>query len=189
MTHQEINDAILQLGLAMRQLEEQYMENGGEVTEETEAQYEYIRTIEDLLNTEGVDSLGRWLKSKQDEILAAKAEKAAADARIKSLQRTEEYIKDMITRVMMVTGTDKVKGKYYGFTKSESVKSSIEMQALNDQYLKKVVNAAREAGLPDCIDVELKTTTTRLKEANMNKYINSSATDTVRFTKPRAAKD
>lgn len=189
MTHQEIQNSILQLGLAMRDLEEEYIENGGEVTEATEQKEQLISTIQDLLSGEGIDSLGRWLKAKQDEIAAAKNEKASADARIKSLQRTEAYIKDMILHVMKVTGQEKVKGSFYSFAQSESTRSSVVTDKINEDWLLTVEAAARAAGLPACIDVELKTNATRLKEDGYLNYIDTVTADAVRFNKPRAAKE
>ena len=191
MTTQEINAALSTLSAVTRELEEAYIENGGEVTDLTEEMEQSVTAIKELLTTEGVDSLGRWLKAKQDEIATAKAEKAAADARIKSLQKTEEYIKGYISLVLRTTDTDKVKGSFYSFAQSTSVKSTLNGEALDDAYLSKVLVAARTAGLPDCIDVELKTTTTRLKEAGeeFEQYISVETAPSVRFGKPRAAKD
>ncbi len=189
MTHQEIQNAIAQLGSAMRDLEEAYIENGGEVTEDTELKEMNVTAIQDLLTTEGVDSLGRWLKSKQDEILTAKAEKAAAEARIRSLQKSEAYIKDMIGYVLRVTGQEKVKGAFYGFSQAESSKSTVVMDKVNEDWLLTVEAAARAAGLPPCIDVELKTTTTRLKEEGYLNYVDVEVAESVRFSKPRAAKE
>lgn len=189
MTHQEIQNAIAQLGSAMRDLEEAYIENGGEVTEDTELKEMNVTAIQELLTTEGVDSLGRWLKSKQDEIQTAKAEKAAADARIRSLQKTEAYIKDMIGYVLRVTGQEKVKGTFYGFSQAESSKSTVLYDKMEADWLPAVKAAAREAGLPECIDVVLCSTTTRLKEDGYLNYIDVEVAPSVRFTKPRAAKE
>ena len=191
MNIQEINNAIVALQRAAWDLENEYMENGGEVTENTEQIEQQMDVIRELLTTEGVDSLGRWLKSKQDEIATAKAEKQAAEQRIRSLQRTEEYIKDRIGQLLRATDTEKVKGTYYSFAQAVSTKNSVNTEAINDSYLNVVKEVVRQAGLPDYIDVELKTTATRLKEAGEDAacYLVETTTDTIRFTKPRAAKE
>ena len=191
MNIQEINNAIVALQRAAWDLENEYMENGGEVTENTEQIEQQMDVIRELLTTEGVDSLGRWLKSKQDEIATAKAEKQAAEQRIRSLQRTEEYIKDRIGQLLRATDTEKVKGIYYSFAQAVSTKNSVNTEAINDSYLNVVKEVVRQAGLPDYIDVELKTTATRLKEAGEDAacYLVETTTDTIRFTKPRAAKE
>lgn len=191
MNTQEINAALAALNATSWDLETAYIENGGEVTEETENLEARLAAVKELLTTDGVDSLGRWLKAKQDEILAAKAEKAAADARIKALQRTEEYIKGEISRILIATGTEKVKGTFYSFAQATSTKTSVLTEALDDAYLEAVTAAARAAGLPECVDVALKTTTTRLKEAgeDMAAFVDVESSPSVKFTKPRAVKE
>lgn len=191
MNTQEINAALAALNATSWDLETAYIENGGEVTEETETLEARLAAVKELLTTDGVDSLGRWLKAKQDEIVAAKAEKAAADARIKALQKTEEYIKGEISRILIATGTEKVKGTFYSFAQATSTKTSVLTEALDDAYLEAVTAAARAAGLPDCVDVALKTTTTRLKEAgeDMAAFVEVESSPSVKFTKPRAVKE
>lgn len=187
MKYTDIKDALLHLELVTFTLEDNYQENGGEITPETE-QLEGIKAaIEDLLTTEGVDSLGRWLKRKQDEIVAAKAEKAAADRRVRSLQKTEEFIKFQISELLRKTDTDKVAGTYYNFQRAVSTKNSVKEFELAMDWSAKVNKAARAAGLPECIDVELKTNTTRLKAAGLDEYVATVETDTVAFRKPRKA--
>ena len=191
MNTQEINEAIAKLNGLTWDLENAYIENGGEVTEETEKMEAVLAEVKGLLNTEAVDSLGRWLKAKQDEIKTAKAEKAAADARIKSLQKTEEYIKSLVSRVLIATQTDQVKGTYYSFSQSTSTSTSVLTEELDKKYLEKVTKAARKAGLPECVDVALKTNVTRLQEAGekMAKFVEVETNPAVKFTKPRAAKE
>ncbi|MBR0246031.1 MAG: siphovirus Gp157 family protein [Bacteroidales bacterium] len=191
MNAQEINAAIGKLNGLTWDLENAYIENGGEVTEETEKMEGLLEEVKGLLTTEGVDSLGRWLKAKQDEIKTAKAEKAAADARIKSLQNTEEYIKSLVSRVLIATQTNQVKGTYYSFSQSTSTSTSVLTEALDKKYLEKVTKAARKAGLPDCVDVALKTNATRLQEAGekMAEFVEVATSPAVKFTKPRAAKE
>lgn len=189
MKFTDIKDALLHLGLTVYTLETSYEETGGEVTPETE-KLECIKdALRELLTTEGVDSLGRWLKAKQDEIATVKAEKAQADRRLKSLQRTEEFIKSQIAQVLRATETDKVAGTYYNFQQAISEKNTVNSFELEGKYLEKVQKAARKAGLPECIDVELKTTTTRLKEAGMAEYVLTEQTPTVAFRKPRSVKE
>lgn len=189
MNTNEIKSAIAELNALTLDLEYDYIENGGEVTEETEHKEAVIAELKNLLDTEGVDSLGRWLKAKQDEIVAAKAEKAAADARIKALQRTEEYIKGEISRILIATGTEKVKGTYYSFAQATSVKSSVNQEAIDAKWLEKAEKAVRKAKVPEYIQVNLKTTTTALKEAEALEFLEVSETPSVKFTKPRAVKE
>lgn len=191
MSTQEINEALARLSDYAGRLEDLYIEAGGEVNDETEQLEGEIAALRLLLTTEGVDSLGRWLKSKQDALASAKAEKAAADRRVKSIQNTIDYVKGEITRLLQTTGTEKVKGTYYSFAQAVSTTAKVDAEALDTEYLDLVTEAARDAGLPAFVDVALTTTATRLKEAGEDAapYLHVTNTDTVRFTKPRAAKE
>ena len=190
MNNAEINETMLALSQKSWALELMYNENGGEVTPETEALEADIQDLTERLLNEGVDSLGRWLKGKQDEIATYKAEKAAAEAKIRAAQKTEEFIKTKIYYLLEATGQDKVKGSFYGFARSESRKSSIRDERLNERWLDDVQKAARAfAGLPECIDVYLKTTTTRLTEAGLDEYVEVATAPAVKFSKPRAGKE
>lgn len=189
MNTQEINAALAALTHTSWDLEAAYIENGGEVTEETEKMEAVLAEVKGLLTTEGVDSLGRWLKAKQDEIKTAKAEKAAAEARIKALQRTEEYIKSEISRVLIATDTEKVKGTYYSFAQATSTKSSVNQEAIDAKYLAAAEKAIRKAKVPEYIQVALKTTSTALKEAEALEFLEITETPSVKFTKPRAVKE
>ena len=59
MNNNDIKAALAALNESVFQLEEEYMENGGEVTEFTEQQEQYIEELKSLLEDEGIDSLGR----------------------------------------------------------------------------------------------------------------------------------
>ena len=118
-----------------------------------------------------------------------KAEKAAADRKVKSAQNTVDFVKGQIAEVMAITGMDKAKGSYYSFSKYVSEKSAVNQEELDRVYLAAVTEAARKAGLPDYVDVQLKTTTTALKEANAVDLLEVTTGDAVRFTKPRGAKE
>ena len=187
----DILTAVMKLNSMALALEDEYIETGGEVTEETKGIEQHIETIKELLTTEGVDSLGRWLKAKQDEIATAKAEKAAATARLKALENTEAYIKDVITKVLLATNTEKVRGTYYTFTQARSVRTSVDQDELNEAWLEKAQEGARKNGLPDWVDVVLKTTATQLQEEGGDalEFLVEDDRPAVRFTKPRAVKE
>ena len=116
MKYQDIQDALCTLARLSEELEDQYIENEGEITPEAEALEAQKDAVADLLTGEGVDTLGRWLKSKEDELATYKAEKAAADRRIKSVRNTIDFVKAKIAEVMAATGTQKAKGSFYGFS-------------------------------------------------------------------------
>ena len=189
MTYKDIQDALATLNRLSIELEDQYIESEGEVTEATEEMEARKAAVQDLLQNDGIDSLGRWLKTKEDEVKMWKAEKAAADRKVKSAQNTVDFVKAKIAEVMVMTGMDKAKGAYYSFSRYVSEKASVNQDELDRLYLAIVTSAARDAGLPDFVDVQLKTTTTALKEAEATDLLDVTTGDAVRFTKPRGAKE
>ena len=190
MNYQDIQEAIASMQRAVWQLEDIYVENGGEVTEETERKERQIAALRQLLTTEGIDSLGHWLKAKEDEVANLKAEKAYIDRKIKANAATMDYIKTVANGILKAAGVEAVKGALgYKFTRYESVKTSVVADKLDEDWLDVVTTAARDAGLPGCIDVALKTTATRLDEGGMTQYVNRETADTCKFNKPRVAKE
>ena len=189
MKYHDIQDALANLARLSELLEEQYIANEGEVTEETEELEARKAAIQDLLQNDGIDALGRWLKVKEDEVKMWKAEKAAADRKVKSAQNTVDFVKAKIAEVMALTGMDKAKGAYYSFSKYVSEKSSVNQDEMDRLYLDIATSAAHDAGLPAYIDVVLKANTTTLKEWGATELIDTVTGDAVRFTKPRGAKE
>ena len=189
MTYKDIQDALATLNRLSIELEDQYIESEGEVTEATEEMEARKAAVQDLLQNDGIDSLGRWLKTKEDEVKMWKAEKAAADRKVKSAQNTVDFVKAKIAEVMAMTGMDKAKGAYYSFSKYASEKSAVDQEELERIWLDVATSAAHDAGLPAYVDVLLKTTTTALKEWGATDFIQTSTADAVRFTKPRGAKE
>ena len=188
MTHEEIFSALAELDAATRRLEELYVENGGEETEETAALEAAKESVRQFILNEGVDDLGRWYTSKQDERETAGAELEATRRRIKSLDNTLDYISGLIGTVLDAAGETKVKGSWYSFTRTTSTKSSVLQDEIDGHFLPWVEEAARKAGLPEGIDVVLKTTTTALKDHGLDDFYVTETAPAVRFTKPRQTK-
>ena len=189
MKYKDIQDALGTLNRLSLELEDQYIENEGEVTEETEEMEARKAAVQDLLQNDGIDALGRWLKVKEDEVKMWKAEKAAADRKVKSAQNTVDFVKAKIAEVMAAIGMEKAKGAYYSFSKYVSEKSSVNQDEVDRLYLDVATSAAHDAGLPAYIDVVLKTNTTALKEWGATDLLDVTKADAVRFTKPRGGKE
>ena len=187
--YQELQEQLSRLVRLAEERENRLIENEGLVTPDIEAIEKEIDFVNSFLQGPGIDDLGRWMKATEDKINTYKAEKAAADRKVKAAQNTLDFIKAKIAEVMTMTGMDKAKGSFYSFTKYVSEKSSVNQEELDRLYLAIVTSAAREAGLPDYVDVQLKTTTTALKEADATDLIEVATGDAVRFTKPRNAKE
>ena len=192
MDAKQIKQATDDLAIMSYLLEQDYINNEGEVTDETERKERQIAALKDLLTTEGIDSLGHWLKAKEDEIKTLKAEKDYIDRRIKSHANTIDYIKHVANGILKAAGVEYVKGALgYKFTRTVSSTTSVRSEDLDAKYLDLVTEAARNAGLPACIDVALKTNATRLQEAgeDFGKYVAVALDDTCTFGKPRAKKE
>ena len=187
--YQELQEQLARLARLAEERENRLIENEGLVTPDIEAIESEIDFISSFLQGPGIDELGRWMKATEDKINTYKAEKAAADRKVKAAQNTLDFIKAKIAEVMVATGMDKAKGSFYSFTKYVSEKSAVNQDELDRAYLDMVTEAARKAGLPDYVDVQLKATTSALKEAFATDLLDVTKADAVRFTKPRAAKE
>lgn len=190
MDYKEFKDALETLDWASYHLEETYTENEGEVTEETEKLEAEIEAIRQLLNTDGVDFLGRWLKEKEDRKKTIKAEKDFLTRQIEGLDRSIEFIKGQIRTLMDETGCEKVKGSLgYSFATSVSKKTEVDKELLNEYFKGKVEEAVRPF-LPADVTVTLGASVSRLEEdAPLPSWYHITETPTVRFTKPRSKKE
>ncbi len=190
MENKSITEAIGRLGSLMWTLEQMYIDNEGEVTPETDTLEHEIQTMKDLLTTEGVDSLGRWLKSKEDEKKALKAEKDYVSRKINAVDRTIDYVKSRITQVMDITGQEKVKGTNgYSFSRYTSITTSVDKDMIKDRFQQKVEDALRGV-IPVDITVTLGASVKAVPEDDpLPDYYVRTDTESVRFAKPKANKE
>ena len=186
-----IKETLANINRTKYELEAAVEENGGELTPELLEQYNALEEMKALLAEEGVDELGRWLKSVQDEIAARKAEADAAARKVKNLKGYEDYVKFLIGQALDAIGQEKVKGQFYGFTRKTSTTNKVNQDALDAKYLELAQVGARMNGLPDYVEVVLKTTTTELKEAGADAlaFLETTEAPSLGFTKPRASKE
>lgn len=195
MNNTDIRAAIEQLAQIDHDLDRAFEESGGELTEELQARMDQRENIKALLQGEGIDDLGRWLKSVEDRKAALKAERDTIARRIKSCDNTLSYIKGQIRLVMDALGIEKAKGTLYSFTASNSGRSTIDGELIDKQWLDVVTQAARAAGLPEYLDVVIDTSITRLSDwadahdGEGAEYLNVENTPTVTFRKPKANKE
>ena len=190
MTYKDIKSAQDELTILSLQYEEMLTEGGGEVTEETDILGKQKSAISDLLAGEGIDTLGRIVKAKEDEIKTLKAEKDTIGRRIKSVENSIDFFKSAITDIMHQTGQTKAKGMLYGFTATESCTTKVDMELLNGRYMALAEQAIRSAGIPDYITVKLDAKVSLVPEGEeLPDLFEEVRKDTVRFTKPRANKE
>jgi len=191
MDYKELENAVSVLQETTYRLEERYVENEGEVTEETEQMEAEIEALKFLLNGEGVDFLGRWLKSKEDRVKALKAEKDYISRQIESVDKTISFIKGKIRQLMDATGCERVKGEYgYSFSTYDSVKTEVDKAMLNEWYMKDIENALAEMGIPNWVTVTLGAKVSDVPDdEELPICFKVTETPNIRFTKPRAKKE
>ena len=194
MDYKELNQALATLDQATIALEETYMENEGEITEETEQMEQEISGLQELLTTEGIDLLGGWLKAKEDKKKSLKAEKDYITRQMAAIDETIDFIKDKVTEVMKATGQDKIKGdRGYSFTATHSVKTDVDKDVLKALYADKVEEAIRAAHIPAYVGVSLTASSTKANELGVlegdEEIFSTTEKDTVTFRKPKASKE
>lgn len=194
MDYKEMNQVLADLNQAMVTLGETYIENEGEVTEETEQMEAQISGLKELLTHDGIDLLGGWLKAKEDKKKSLKAEKDYITRQVAAIDETIEFIKDKITEVMKMTGQEKIKGdRGYSFTASHSVKTEVDKDVLKKNYEDKVEKAIREAGVPAYVGVSLTASSTKANELGVlegdEQIFSTTEKDTVTFRKPKESKE
>lgn len=190
MDYNDLKDILSSLDYASYKLEQTYAENEGEVTDETELMEAEISALRTLLNTEGVDFLGRWLKGKEDKKKAIKAEKDYLTRQMEAIDNTIAFIKAKIHEVMKATGCEKVKGNLgYTFATTVSTKTEVDKDLLKELYQEKVEKALWGI-IPEDVTVTLSASVSKLGEdEELPGYYHRTETPTVRFTKPRASKE
>lgn len=193
MNNKEINSLIESLNASMWAFENYMVENDGVCDEASDQMEEQIGILKELLTTEGIDSLGRWLKAKEDEIKSLKAEKDYITRKINAATGTIDYIKSQMNKLLKASGMEEIKGANgYKFQVTTSTKTEVLKDALNDAFLEIAQVGARANGLPDWVDIQLKTTATEIKDSgdmDALSFLQETSSPSVRFTKPRASKE
>jgi hypothetical protein len=194
MDYKEMNQILADLDQAMVTLEETYIENDGEVTEETEQLEAQISGLQELLTGEGIDLLGGWLKAKEDRKKSLKAEKDYITRQMAAIDETIDFIKGKISQVLKATGQEKVKGdRGYSFTATISSKTEVDKDVLKAIYADKVEEAIRAAHVPAYVGVTLTASSTKAADLGVvegdEEIFVTTEKPSVRFTKPRASKE
>ena len=194
MDYKEMNQVLANLDQAINTLEETYIENEGEVTEETEQMEAEISSLQELLSTDGIDLLGGWLKAKEDKKKSLKAERDYITRQMNAIDETIEFIKGKVTEVMVATGQEKIKGERgYSFATTISTKTEVDKDVLKALYADKVEEAIRAAHIPAYVGVSLTASSTKANELGVlegdEEIFSTTEKDTVTFRKPKASKE
>ena len=193
MNAREIKDLMAMLSEATERQEALYIENEGEITAETEEMDAEIDAIKELLTTEGIDSLGAWLRAKEDEKKRYKAEKDYVTRKINATDKSIDYIKSLINQVMRETGVEKVKGELgYSFQTYNSDTTTVNKPNLFAKYEERLIDAMAKAGLPAYVTATLNASSSIAREVGLQEGDEAifvrHLTPTVKFGKPRASK-
>ena len=194
MNNKEINSLIESLNASMCAFENYMVENDGVCDEASDQMEEQIGILKELLTTEGIDSLGRWLKAKEDRKKSLKAEKDYITRQMAAIDETIEFIKGKINQVMVATGKDKIKGdRGYSFATTISIKTEVDKDVLKALYADKVEEAIRAAHVPAYVGVTLTASSTKAADLGVvegdEEIFVTTEKPTIRFTKPRAGKE
>ena len=193
MNAREIKDLMAMLSEATERQEALYIENEGEITSETEEMDAEIDAIKELLTTEGIDSLGSWLRAKEDEKKRYKAEKDYVTRKINATDKSIDYIKSLINQVMRETGVEKVKGELgYSFQPYASDTTTVNKPNLFAKYEERLIDAMAKAGIPAYVTATLNASSSIAREVGLQEgdeaIFERHLTPTVKFGKPRASK-
>lgn len=194
MNNKEINSLIESLNASMCAFENYMVENDGVCDEASDQMEEQIGILKELLTTEGIDSLGRWLKAKEDRKKSLKAEKDYITRQMAAIDETIEFIKGKINQVMVATGKDKIKGdRGYSFATTISTKTEVDKDVLKALYADKVEEAIRAAHVPAYVGVTLTASSTKAADLGVvegdEEIFVTTEKPSIRFTKPRAGKE
>ena len=194
MNNKEINSLIESLNASMWAFENYMVENEGVCDEASDKMEEQIGILKELLTTEGIDSLGRWLKAKEDEIKSLKAEKDYITRKINAATGTIDYIKTQMNKILTAAQMEEIKGANgYKFQVTTSIKTEVDKDVLKTIYADRIEEAIRAAHIPAYVGVTLTASSTKAAEFGIvegdEEIFHTTEKPSVRFTKPRASKE
>ena len=194
MNNKEINSLIESLNASMWAFENYMVENDGVCDEASDQMEEQIGILKDLLTTEGIDSLGRWLKAKEDEIKSLKAEKDYITRKINAATGTIDYIKTQMNKILTAAQMEEIKGANgYKFQVTTSIKTEVDKEILKELFLDKVekkLRGGKNPVIPADVTFSLGASVSLVPEgAVLPSYYKRTSSPSCKFTKPRASKE
>lgn len=194
MNNKEINSLIESLNASMWAFENYMVENDGVCDEASDQMEEQIGILKELLTTEGIDSLGRWLKAKEDEIKSLKAEKDYITRKINAATGTIDYIKTQMNKILTAAQMQEIKGANgYKFQVTTSIKTEVNKEILKELFLDKVekkLRGGKNPVIPADVTFTLGASVSLVPEGQeLPAYYARTETPSCKFTKPRASKE
>ena len=194
MNNKEINSLIESLNASMWAFENYMVENDGVCDEASDQMEEQIGILKKLLTTEGIDSLGRWLKAKEDEIKSLKAEKDYITRKINAATGTIDYIKTQMNKILTAAQMQEIKGANgYKFQVTTSIKTEVNKEILKELFLDKVekkLRGGKNPVIPADVTFSLGASVSLVPEgAVLPSYYIRTSSPSCKFSKPRASKE
>lgn len=194
MNNKEINSLIESLNASMWAFENYMVENEGVCDEASDQMEEQIGILKELLTTEGIDSLGRWLKAKEDEIKSLKAEKDYITRKINAATGTIDYIKTQMNKILTAAQMQEIKGANgYKFQVTTSTKTEVDKEILKALFLDKVekkLRGGKNPIIPADVTFSLGASVSLVPEgAVLPSYYMRISSPSCKFSKPRASKE
>ena len=194
MNNKEINSLIESLNASMLAFENYMVENEGVCDEASDQIEEQIGILKELLTTEGIDSLGRWLKAKEDEIKSLKAEKDYITRKINAATGTIDYIKTQMNKILTTAQMQEIKGvNGYKFQVTTSIKTEVDKEILKELFQDKVekkLRGGKNPVIPADVTFSLGASVSLVPEgAVLPSYYIRTSSPSCKFSKPRASKE
>ena len=194
MNNKEINSLIESLNASMLAFENYMVENEGVCDEASDQMEEQIGILKELLTTEGIDSLGRWLKAKEDEIKSLKAEKDYITRKINAATSTIDYIKTQMNKILTAAQMQEIKGANgYKFQVTTSTKTEVDKEILKALFLDKVekkLRGGKNPVIPADVTFSLGASVSLVPEgAVLPSYYIRTSSPSCKFSKPRTSKE
>ena len=194
MNNKEINSLIESLNASMLAFENYMVENEGVCDEASDQMEEQIGILKELLTTEGIDSLGRWLKAKEDEIKSLKAEKDYITRKINAATGTIDYIKTQMNKILTAAQMEEIKGANgYKFQVTTSTKTEVDKEILKELFQDKVekkLRGGKNPVIPADVTFSLGASVSLVPEgAVLPSYYIRTSSPSCKFSKPRASKE
>lgn len=168
MTPREINEILRRLQEEKWRLQQELEENEGEVTESVLTREQAIADLKKLLmSPEGVDSLGRLIRSNKDDIETFKGEKKAVETKIKKTEGYNDWLLELVDQCLKECECDKASGKLgYSFTQHTSVTTEVDKKMLKDMFYEKAMEAIRATDIPQDVTISLSASVSLLPEGS-----------------------
>lgn len=192
LKYKDIRDAIYRLKAVQFALNNEYEENGGEVTESTISKEEMIDTIKYMLENGGTDKLARLLNSVKSDIEQYKDEQAFLKRQQVKCENFQEDILECTDIALRALGKDKMKGDFgYSFSQHVSSSTKPDQKLIRELFYKDVERAIREANVcPEHITFTLSASSSLLKEGEeMPDYFTTTSRSRATFRKPIKKED